>query len=233
MITLKNVSKSYNGQIVLNQINLEIHEGSLTCIRGTSGIGKTTLLRLLMGLEAPDSGSIVHSNLDMLGKCSADSNLDMLAKCSADSNLDMLGKYSVDSSLDTLSKSAVFQDDLLVEQLTIIANILMPHIGKSTLKNISMSNLYKDLTTLNLFDDKDKMVSECSGGMKRRVSLLRGLYADYDILFLDEPFKGLDDNTKRATMDYVLSKTKGKTVIYVSHDHNEIAYMKPNYYIDL
>lgn len=67
----------------------------------------------------------------------------------------------------------------------------------------------------------DQPVSELSGGMRQRVSILRALFSEYDVLFLDEPFKGLDETLKRDVMAYVKEKTAGKTVVLVTHDKAE------------
>ncbi len=72
---------------------------------------------------------------------------------------------------------------------------------------------------------ENKAVRELSGGMKRRTALLRALLAEYDALFLDEPFKGLDSETKRSVMEYCKRKIVGKTVIFVTHDREERDFM--------
>ncbi|WP_405595490.1 ATP-binding cassette domain-containing protein [Sellimonas catena] len=72
---------------------------------------------------------------------------------------------------------------------------------------------------------EDQPVRELSGGMRRRVALLRALCCDWDILFLDEPFKGLDEETKKQVMDYTKEMCTGKTVIFVTHDSKEAAQM--------
>lgn len=76
---------------------------------------------------------------------------------------------------------------------------------------------------IGLYDCAKKKVSELSGGMKRRVAILRALLADYDILFLDEPFKGLDKDTKDLVIKYTGQHITGKTVIFTTHVHSEIS----------
>lgn len=116
--------------------------------------------------------------------------------------------------------SAVFQDDRLCENLTASANIRLV-----TGRRYSRGQIAAELAAVGLSDCADKPVRTLSGGMKRRTALLRALLAEYDVLFLDEPFKGLDEETKRIVMEYARSKTRDKTVVFVTHDKNECAFL--------
>lgn len=113
-------------------------------------------------------------------------------------------------------RSAVFQENRLCDNLTAAANIRLV-IGN----RLSPDELKKELSAVGLEECYNKPVRELSGGMKRRVALLRALLAEYDVLFLDEPFKGLDEVTKAAVIEYTKSKIVGRTVIMVTHDKNE------------
>ena len=113
-------------------------------------------------------------------------------------------------------KSAVFQENRLCENLTAGANIRLV-----TGKRLSPSEIEKELDAIGLQDCYNKPVKQLSGGMKRRVTLLRALLAEYDVLFLDEPFKGLDEVTKALVIERVRKMTAGKTVIMVTHDPDE------------
>lgn len=114
--------------------------------------------------------------------------------------------------------SAVFQEERLCEYMTAADNIrlvLPPPIG--------LPVILEGMDRLGLSGSGDQPVSELSGGMRRRVSILRALLAEYDVLFLDEPFKGLDEALKGQVMAYVKEKTAGKTVVFVTHDRAEAA----------
>ncbi len=113
-------------------------------------------------------------------------------------------------------KSAVFQENRLCENLTAGGNIRLV-----TGRRYSPAEISEELAALGLPDCESKPVRELSGGMKRRVALLRALLAEYDVLFLDEPFKGLDEVTKELVVNRVREKTYGRTVIMVSHDIEE------------
>ena len=116
--------------------------------------------------------------------------------------------------------SAVFQEDRLCENLTVSANIRLV-----TGKRLSAEELNGHLSAVGLEGCADKPVRELSGGMKRRTALLRAVLAEYDILFLDEPFKGLDEDTRLRVMEYTKKMTAGKTVVFVTHDSREFDFL--------
>lgn len=118
--------------------------------------------------------------------------------------------------LDSKKLAAVFQDDVLVGSFTPVKNISFA-VGKAADKEAILESIGE----LGLSDSASKKCSELSGGMRRRVSLARAILADADIILLDEPFKGLDESTKDATIEYVRKMTAGKTVILVTHDLTE------------
>ena len=114
-----------------------------------------------------------------------------------------------------LKMSAVFQEDRLLEQMTAAANIAL--VSKA-----ANSEIEKLLTQLGISAESlPQPVSTYSGGMKRRVALARALLAEYDVLFLDEPYKGLDEATRSQVMQIVDRYTKGKTVLLITHDKEE------------
>lgn len=176
-IIVKNLQKSYGEKRVLNNLSLEFEKGKCHVIMGPSGCGKTTLLRILMGFEKQDSGTIEGLPSKM---------------------------------------SAVFQEDRLCEDFSAIENVSM--VLK---KGYSRSEVESNLRAIGLDGDLTQPVLEYSGGMKRRVAIVRAVLAESDLLFLDEPFKGLDTATRDLALRYFLSKTQGKTSIVVTHDEQE------------
>ena len=124
--------------------------------------------------------------------------------------------------LTHLKKSVVFQEDRLCENLTVATNIKM--VSRQILdKGQLLEAVEKIGLPLNCLN---QAVGQLSGGQKRRVAILRALFADYDILLLDEPFKGLDLETKIDTMSFVKELTRKKTVILVTHDESECLAME-------
>ena len=116
--------------------------------------------------------------------------------------------------------SVLFQENRLCENLTASANIRLV-----TGKRIPKTKIAAELAAVGLEGAENSPARTLSGGMKRRVALLRALLAEYDILFLDEPFKGLDDDTKRLVMNYCREKIAGKTTVLVTHDENECEFL--------
>lgn len=186
MIKIDELNKSFGDTAVFKEFSAEFEDGSVTCIMGSSGIGKTTLLRILMGLEDYDDGHI--------------------------------------TGLENKTMAAVFQEDRLCENLTVSANIRMT--GGKDEKGISEQEVVKYLEIIGMKDMAGKQVSELSGGMKRRVAILRAVLADRDIVFFDEPLKGLDPETEKKVMETIVPLLSGKTVLWVTHREDEAAYFK-------
>ena len=137
----------------------------------------------------------------------------------------LLGLESYDGGrirgLEGKKKSAVFQEDRLCENLSSRANIRMIREKKISR---GLRFLKKDGRRPGGFGTSrmgDQPVRKLSGGMKRRTAILRALLADWEILFMDEPFKGLDIETKKKVMEYVKNECLGKTVVFVTHDPEE------------
>lgn len=186
-IHIKNLSKSFGDNVIFENLNLEIPAEKTTAITGISGIGKTTLLRILCGLENPDTGSINSQSLNF---------------------------------------SIMFQEPRFVESISVLSNLRM--VSKKSNKE-----LIEDLKSLNLYNIEHVTVSTLSGGMKQRLSLVRSLSTDYDVLLLDEPFKEVDLETKNAMLEFLKNKINGKTVIIVTHDINEAETLGASSFIDL
>ena len=114
-----------------------------------------------------------------------------------------------------LKMSAVFQEDRLLEQMTAAANVAL--VSKAPAAQIEQLLLQLGIPAESL----PQPVSAYSGGMKRRVALARALLAEYDVLFLDEPYKGLDEETRQTVMQIVQACTRDKTVLLITHDKAE------------
>lgn len=115
----------------------------------------------------------------------------------------------------------VFQEDRLLEGESAISNLLFV-CDDPKAKRQRANDL---LTAAALGDSMIKKAAELSGGMRRRVAICRALISEYDILILDEPFKGLDTDIKVRLMDLVKKETSGKTVVLITHDHSEATYL--------
>ncbi|MGB8455471.1 MAG: ATP-binding cassette domain-containing protein [Anaerocolumna sp.] len=178
-ICLRNITKQYEDTLVLNQVNLEIKEGKITCIMGPSGIGKTTLIHIIMGVVKADSGIL--------------------------------------EGLKDKRITAVFQEDRLCEGVGAIHNVKMVCD-----KKVSELQIKQDFNEVGLLDYENKKIRDLSGGMKRRVAMVRAVMAESDIIIMDEPFKGLDDKLKEQVIHYIKRKTKDRTLIVVTHNREEV-----------
>lgn len=132
----------------------------------------------------------------------------------------LLGLIPADSgSVDGMParKSAVFQEDRLCESFSAYTNVQMV-LGKDFDRN----QIRLHLKEIGLGTEPGKPVKEYSGGMRRRVALVRAVLARSQVLFLDEPLKGLDDQTKENVIRYLKNHFEGRTVILVTHDRDEV-----------
>ena len=164
------IRKAYGDTPLISDLTLSFQEGKTTLMMAPSGWGKTTLLRILSGLDEEYEGSVERE-----------------------------GKRNI----------VLFQEDRLVENISALSNLMAVGAGKE--------ECISALSSLGLERDMYKKVSELSGGMKRRVAILRCLLLPGDNFFLDEPFSGLDDEAREKTADVIKEKLQGKTVIVVSH----------------
>ncbi len=183
-IVINCLSKKFGEKEVIKDFSARIKEGSVLSVMAPSGGGKTTLLRILAGLETADKGYI--------------------------------------KGLENKKISMVFQEDRLCSHLNAIDNIRLIS-GKEVRgsSGITDNQIYEELEKAGLKGNEKYPVRELSGGMKKRVAIVRALMAVYDLLILDEPFAGLDMENKKRIIDYVKGRCKGKTVILVTHDITE------------
>lgn len=120
-------------------------------------------------------------------------------------------------SKDENSISAVFQEDRLCERLSAYANVRLV-----CNKNISKEQIISDFNKVGLSEtDIFKPASELSGGMKRRTAIVRALISEHDFVIMDEPFKGLDEDTRKKTVDYVVSRTENSTLVVITHNSDD------------
>lgn len=178
-VQVNHLYKAYGGKTALRDVSFIAGPG-VTCVMAPSGGGKTTLLRILLGLERADSGTV--------------------------------------TGLEHARWSAVFQEDRLLEHQTARENL-----------RFILGNAYEEqaaetcLEALGLSDTAHKAVGDFSGGMKRRLALARALLAPCDLLALDEPFTGLDAESRRRAIDCLRGYTAGKPVLLVTHDVRDAA----------
>ena len=195
-LSIQKVLNFSNGVMPLD-VQLNIKEGEFIGFYGSSGAGKTSLLRILAGLLEPDSGEIIINNTTWFSS-----------------------KQSINLSPQRRQVGFVFQDYALFPNMTVKENLLF------ALKKGQNSNIIKELIELtelgSLQNIKPKLLS---GGQQQRVALARALVQQPKLLLLDEPLSALDATMRHQLQDYLLEthKSYGITTVLVSHDINELS----------
>jgi phospholipid/cholesterol/gamma-HCH transport system ATP-binding protein len=197
-IAVDDVHKSFGSQKVLNGVSLTVKRGETLAVLGRSGTGKSVLLRLIIGLEKPDSGSVRIHGQDIAGM-----------------TLDQLGE--IRKKMGFLFQHAALYDSLTVEQ-----NVAFPlqHHQKDMSKADQDDRVRALLTEVGMEGALEKMPSDISGGMQKRVGLARALALEPGILLLDEPTAGLDPISSGEIDDLVLKLQEEHQMasVVVTHD---------------
>lgn len=193
-IRLKNIKKSYNGDTILDHLNLTIPAGQFFALLGPSGCGKTTLLRLIGGFEDVNEGEIY------LG----DENITHLPS----------NKRHINT---------VFQNYALFPHLNVFDNVAYSQRIKGLSREVIEEKVDKVLRTVHLEHHKNKFINQLSGGQKQRVALARAIINEPDVLLLDEPLTALDLKLREKVLIELidLQSKLQTTFVYVTHDQFE------------
>lgn len=196
-LVLRDIHKSYGAQHVLDGINLKAIRGQTLAVLGRSGTGKSVLLKLIMGLQSLDAGSICIQGQEIVGLESSKMN-------------------GLRVKMGFLFQGAALYDSLTVDQ-----NVAFPLERHAKMNKSERSDRVRELlTSVGMENDGRKMPSDISGGMQKRVGLARALALQPEILLLDEPTSGLDPITSGEIDDLVLKlqEEHSLTSIVVTHD---------------
>jgi len=198
VVAVEDLHKSFGSQKVLNGISLTVSRGETLAVLGRSGTGKSVLLKLIIGLQQPDSGSVRIHGQDIAGLA-----------------LDPLGE--IRKKMGFLFQHAALYDSLTVEQ-----NVAFPlqHHKKNMSKSEQGDRVKELLAEVGMEGDLDKMPSDISGGMQKRVGLARALALEPDILLLDEPTAGLDPISSAEIDDLVLKLQEEHHMAYIVVTHD-------------
>ncbi len=196
MFALRDVSFEPNGLVVLDSVNLEIQPGEIFVVMGASGAGKSTILRLLNGLNRPHSGQVFVDGVD-------------------------IGQLS-EKQLMPIRKRVgmVFQNAALFDSLTVAENVGFAWRRQRLSEEEFRLRVRETLAVVGLEDIQDRMPAELSGGMRKRVGLARSVAMEPDALLYDEPTSGLDPITSNTILALIedLRRRLQVTSVVVTHD---------------
>lgn len=192
MLELKNISKAYGSKVIFENFNLMISEGRILALVGPSGGGKTTLLRMLAGLEKVDSGQIIYNGEEV----------------------------AIDHLEERNLLGFVFQDFQLFPHMTVLENlILSPMKTMGTSREVAKEKAITLLNRLGLGEHVEVYPHSLSGGQKQRVALARAMMIDPQIIGYDEPTSALDPELRKEVENLILqNRETGITQIVVTHD---------------
>ena len=204
LIEFRDVTKSFNGNMVLNGINLTIYNNQITTISGKSGGGKSVLLKHFIGLLKPDSGTILFQGRSIID----------MTRREWDQYRSMV--------------SYMFQGNALFDSMTVFENIALPlvkttNVSRKEIKRRVMARIEE----MELSEVWDKYPSELSGGMQKRAALARALVTDPTIVLFDEPTTGQDPIRKNTILSMIAHYRKkfGFTAILISHDVPDVYFV--------
>jgi len=194
-LKVKNVNLSFNNNEILKELNLTIDQGNFVAITGASGSGKTSLLRVICGLESPNQGEIILDN-------------------------SLLSNKEIFIPTEKRNIGLVIQEKVLFPHLNARQNIEFGISSKTDKQNLSNEIMEK----LNIKQLAEKYSHELSGGESQRVALARSIVMKPKLLMLDEPFTGLDKDLKMKIYPEIKSILQASkiTALMVTHDLNEV-----------
>ncbi|MDH6306622.1 phospholipid/cholesterol/gamma-HCH transport system ATP-binding protein [Parabacteroides sp. PF5-5] len=201
MVEVKNLSKSFEGRMVLHDIDAVFETGKTNLIIGRSGSGKTVLLKNIIGLMRPDTGEILYDGRELIGMNKKE--LNVLRR----------------------EMGMLFQGSALFDSMTVLENVMFPlnMFSNDSYKEREKRAMFC-LDRVNLLDAEHLYPSEISGGMMKRAAIARAISLNPKYLFCDEPNSGLDPKTSLIIDELIHSITKDykMTTIINTHDMNSV-----------
>jgi phospholipid/cholesterol/gamma-HCH transport system ATP-binding protein len=206
-IEFRNVHLAYDDRVVLDNFSFKVMKGESKIILGGSGCGKSTTIKLVLGLVKPDRGQILVDGEDVTN-------------------------YTEAQMMRVRKKiGMIFQEGALFDSLSVYENVAFKLQEQGVPEDEVESEVRRMLRFVNLEDAIDKMPSELSGGMRRRVGIARALVGDPKIVMFDEPTAGLDPPTARTICELAMKLRDLEDVssIFVTHEMNNLDYLCSEY----
>tara|TARA_B100000900_G_scaffold212932_1_gene180449 strand:+ start:1760 stop:2431 length:672 start_codon:yes stop_codon:yes gene_type:complete len=210
-INCKNILKSYfntnskSKNIVINDTSLLVESGDSVAITGPSGVGKSTLLNIISGLDYPDKGEIFFDDF-----------------CFSDLSSSQKTQFRLQNI------SHVFQSHNLLKDFNVIENILLPLMYKGFSKKQATKIASESLDHVNMISHKSSSISTLSGGEAQRIGIARAISMQSKIILADEPTGNLDNESSLSILSYLtnICFEKNITLIVVTHDNNIVGLLK-------
>jgi len=206
-IEFRDVTMIYDGRKILNELSFKVMKGETKIILGGSGCGKSTTIKLVLGLVKPDSGQILVDGEDITD-------------------------YSEAQMMRVRKKiGMIFQEGALFDSLSVYENVAFKLHEQGVPEEEVEGEVRRMLRFVNLEDAIEKMPAELSGGMRRRVGIARALVGDPKIVMFDEPTAGLDPPTARTICELAMKLRDLEDVssIFVTHEMNNLEYLTSEY----
>ena len=196
MLEIKNITVTYESRPLFTNLSLTIQRGEIVALTGPSGSGKTTLLRCIAGLEVMDAGTILLNNYDITNRPAHKRQIGL-----------------------------VFQDNQLFPHLNVSQNVGYSLKIQRVAKQTIATKVHEALELVGLSHLADRSITNLSGGEAKRIAVARALVAEPEVLLLDEPLNGLDNELHSRLLEDLraLLTARGTTTLHVTHDHAEAA----------
>lgn len=207
VIEFRDVHMAFDDKVILDGVNFSIHRGETKIVLGRSGSGKSTIIRLLLGLIKPDSGQILIDGED-------------ITDLSEVEILPVRRKIGM-----------VFQEGALFDSISVYENVAYRLREQRVEEDEIEHEVRRMLRFVDLEDAIEKMPAQLSGGMRRRVGIARALVGDPEIVLYDEPTAGLDPPTARTICELAIKLRDLQDVssIFVTHEMNNVGYLSSEY----
>ncbi|MBZ6001629.1 MAG: ATP-binding cassette domain-containing protein [Leuconostoc gelidum] len=192
MLKIKKLTKTYNNNTIFRDLDLTVSDGEVLSIVGPSGIGKTTLIKILAGLETADAGKVTLNSEQL----------------------------PVDGTRTDAKVGLIFQDFNLFPNYTVLDNIILAPINVNKIDKAAAKDQARSiLDTLGMLNKAELYPFQLSGGQKQRAAIARALAMDPQILAYDEPTSGLDEASTKQVAEIVKTlKHRGVTQLIITHD---------------
>ena len=207
VIEFRDVHLSFDDKVILDGVSFSVRRGETKLILGRSGGGKSTTIRLILGLLKPDSGQVLIDGEDIT-------------------------QFTEEEMMHVRQKiGMVFQEGALFDSLSVYENVAYRLIEQGVDEETIEKEVRRMLRFVDLEEAIDKMPSELSGGMRRRVGIARALVGDPTIVMFDEPTAGLDPPTARTICELAIKLRDLEDVssIFVTHEMNNLEYLSSEY----